>query len=302
MKFRIARLICVSLCVLAFGAKGARGSTVASRAVVAVLDLGETETGRRAADELASALAKTSNFELVNRAQGRAAARGVGYAGSLNLTLAEARDLGGAIGCDFYLTGDAQTLRRTSSARPLYFESYAAVFVVSATTGRLVMWDQFNAESLSSPGEAEKAMLGELRARAARYGEAISQAQDAERRERQSAGEGEAFEDTPEDGSAAAKNFRAPQPYRSLRPSYPDTAARMSAEATVDALVSIDADGEVKNIEIVRWAGYGLNEAVIATIRQLHFRAATRDGQPVPIRALLRYNFRRPADETKGKG
>jgi outer membrane biosynthesis protein TonB len=49
----------------------------------------------------------------------------------------------------------------------------------------------------------------------------------------------------------------------------------------------------------VRWAGYGLNEAVIATVRQLHFRPALRDGQPVPIRVLLRYNFRRPARESE---
>jgi TonB family protein len=70
----------------------------------------------------------------------------------------------------------------------------------------------------------------------------------------------------------------------------------------VDALVEVDAEGEVKDIEIVRWAGYGLNEAVTATVRQLHFRPAMRDGRAVPVRVLLRYNFRRPAEENKAKG
>ncbi len=277
----------------------AQGST--PRARIAVLDLGATEGGRRAADELSVALAKTPHFDLVNRAQARAAARGVGYEGSLNLTLDGARDLGAAIGCDLYFTGEADTLRRTSTLRPDYFESYASLFLVSAETGRLVLWEHFAAES-ATPEEAEKSLFAELRARATRYVEVIGKAQAGERSERLlatrvgDAGAG-AFEDVPDEGTPAAENFRAPQPYRSLRPIYPATAARASAEATVDALVEVDAAGEVKDIEIVRWAGYGLNEAVIATVRQLHFRPATRDGRPVPVRVLLRYNFRRPREE-----
>jgi TonB family protein len=303
VKNRFAQLICLSVCALALCATVTHAHVVAERASVAVLDLGETETGRRAADELSAALAKTSNFDLVNRAQTRAAARGTGYAGSLNLTLAEARDLGGAIGCDFYFTGEAQTLRRTSSARADYFESYAALFLVGAETGRLIQWEHVNAEA-DAPAEAEKSLLAELRTRGARYAEAISKAQEAERRERQLAreqGDAGAFEDAPEEGSPAAANYRAPQPFRSLRPSYPETAARVAAEATVDALVEVDAAGEVKDIEIVRWAGFGLNEAVINVVRQLHFRPATRDGRAIPIRVLLRYNFRRPAQDAKGK-
>lgn len=295
MKFRLLQLICAL--AFAVSATSTRAPGVAQHASVAVLDLGETETGRRAGDELASALAHISDFALVNRGQSRAAARGVGYGGSLNLTLAGARDLGAAVGCDFYFTGEAQTLRRTSSTRTDYFESDASLFLVSAGTGKLILWDHVTVESPASD-EAEKSLLAELRARAVRYAEAISKARAAERGERQLAREREAgaFADAPEEGSPAAKNFRAPQPYRSLRPSYPDAAARVAAEATVDALVGIDADGEVKDIEIVRWAGYGLNEAVIATVRQLHFRPAMRDGRPTPTRVLLRYNFRKPTE------
>jgi protein TonB len=302
MNLRVVQMICLLVCALVPGAALAHPATLRAVVSVAVLDLGETETGRRAADELSAALAKTANVDLVNRAQARAAARGTGYAGSLNLTLAAARDLGGAIGCDFYFTGEAQTLRRTSSARAEYFESYAALFLVSAETGRLVMWEQLSIES-STPVEAEKNLLAELRARAARYAETIYGALAAQRRERQLAREREAsaFEDAPEDDSPAAEGFRAPQPYRSLRPSYPETAARVAAEATVDVRVEVDAAGEVKDIEIVRWAGYGLNEAVIATVRQLHFRPAMRDGRAIPIRVLLRYNFRRPPQDAKGK-
>ncbi|HEX8128003.1 MAG TPA: energy transducer TonB [Pyrinomonadaceae bacterium] len=305
MKFRLPRFIFASACALILSAAAAPAQTAGQRASVAVLDLGETEAGRRAADELSAALARTPHLSLVNRTQSRAAARGVGYAGSLNLTLTEARDLGSSIGCDFYFTGEADTLRRTSTSRPDYFESYATLFLVSAETGRLILWEHVDAES-AAPDEAERSLHASLRARAAGYVEMIGKAQAAERSERLKGAreheEAGAFEDVPEEGSPAAANFRAPQPYRSLRPVYPATAARAAVEATVDALVKVDAAGEVKDIEIVRWAGYGLNEAVTATVRQLHFRPATRDGRAVPVRVLLRYNFRRPAEENKGKG
>jgi TonB family protein len=301
MKLRLPQFVFALACAFILSAAtGARAQSTAPRARVAVLDLGETEAGRRAADELSAALAKRPHFDLVNRTQSRAAARGVGYAGSLNLTLADARDLGAAIDCDFYFTGEAQTLRRSSTSRPDYFESYASLFLVSAETGRLLLWEHFAAES-AAPGEAERSLLTELRTRSARYVEVIGKARAEERSERLLAArerevEG-AFEDVPDEGSPAAANFRAPQPYRSLRPAYPAEAARALAEAIVDALVEVDAAGEVKDIEIVRWAGYGLNEAVIATVRQLHFRPASRDGRAVPVRVLLRYNFRRPKEE-----
>lgn len=306
MKFRLPQVIFVLACALGLSATtGAHGRAAQQRSTtIAVLDLGETETGLRAADELSRVLAKISNFELVNRSLGRAAARGVGYAGSLNLTLPEARDLGAAIGCDLYFTGEVQTLRRTSSVRAGdYFESSASLFLVSTDTGKLILWEEFNAES-ATPAEAEKNLLSLLGQRAAHYDEAISKTQAAERRASPLAREREAvgFEDVPDDDSPDAVNFRAPQPYRSLRPSYPEAAARVAAEAIVDALVSVDAGGEVRDIEIVRWAGYGLNEAVIAIVRQLHFRPATRDGRAVPVRVLLRYNFRRPAEANQGKG
>jgi hypothetical protein len=45
---------------------------------------------------------------------------------------------------------------------------------------------------------------------------------------------------------------------------------------------------------VARWAGFGLDEATVNTVRQLHFFPAHRDGVPIPMRVLLRYNFRKP--------
>lgn len=264
-----------------------------------MLDFGETQSGRRAADKLSLALSSNNNLSVIDREESLAAARGVGYKGSLNMSLREARDLGAAIGSDFYVTGDAQTLRRSPSASPVYYEAYASIFLVNARTGRLVMWDRPSSEA-ATPDEAEKTLLKELGARAAHYADAIQAAQEAARNERaqelERAASKSAIEDAPDDEAEAARQgLRLPQPFRRLRPVYPDTAARAEAEATVDVQLEIDADGEVSRAEVVRWAGFGLDEASISTVRQLHFRPAMRGGAPVPIRVLLRYNFRRPS-------
>ena len=60
-------------------------------------------------------------------------------------------------------------------------------------------------------------------------------------------------------------------------------------------LVELDKEGEVGHVEVARWAGFGLDEATVNTVRQMHFFPALRDGAPIPIRVLLRYNFRQSA-------
>jgi len=102
-------------------------------------------------------------------------------------------------------------------------------------------------------------------------------------------------EEAPEDDNAAeAQGLRLPRPFRRLRPAYPESAARAEIEATVDVLVDVGADGEVGQIQVARWAGFGLDETTVATVRQLHFFPASRNGKAVPLRVLLRYNFRKP--------
>jgi TonB family protein len=103
------------------------------------------------------------------------------------------------------------------------------------------------------------------------------------------------IEEAPDDEKTAeAQGLRLPRPYRRLRPEYPPSAARAEAEATVDVLVDVGVDGEVGEVQVVRWAGFGLDEATIATVKQLHFFPAMKNGTPIPMRVLLRYNFRKP--------
>ncbi len=280
-----------------FLATPARPQTSLRPINLAVLDFADSEIGKLTAARLAARLASTTGLALVDRDLGRAAARGTGYAGSLNLSLSEARDLGAAIGCDFYFTGEAQTLRRSPSSGPPYFESYASLFLVSARTGRLISWERMSVTAASA-AESEQLLLARFAGDEVQrtYLRKLTQAQAAERDEREVAFERTTpvLEEANEEGKAG-DSFRAPRPYRRLKPSYPDEAAQAAAEGTVDVLVEIDQTGEVKRVDIARWAGFGLDEAALNTARQLHFFPAIRDGIAIPIRALLRYNFRRPA-------
>ncbi|MFN2481382.1 MAG: TonB family protein [Pyrinomonadaceae bacterium] len=297
--FRLHLHALALLCALASSVPATAQDAVRRR--VAVLDFGGSAAARRIADELAGALrVGAKDVSPVSREQARAASKGAGYAGSLNLTLEEARDLGAAVGSDFFFAGEADTLARRVVGRGDYFESYAAVYLVSAFTGKLIFWERLSAEARDAEG-AEKDLLAQLRARAHVYAGMISKARAAERGERRIAFERETpvVEDAPAEESAAAKNFRVPLPYRRLRPPYPEAAARAAVEAIVDALVELDERGEVQSVEIVRWAGYGLDESVSTTIKQMHFRPALSAGAPVATRVLLRYNFRKPKEESK---
>jgi len=103
------------------------------------------------------------------------------------------------------------------------------------------------------------------------------------------------IEEAPDDDKGAeAAGLRLPRPYRRFVPAYPETAAAAEAEAVVDVLVDLDSKGEVQRAEVVRWGGFGLDQATLDTIHKLHFFPAMRAGVAVPIRVLLRYNFRKP--------
>jgi len=275
-----------------------------------VLDLGSAATGLHAAVAIREVFLikdrsqSSREFDLIDPDQSRAAAHGAGYDGSLNLTLQQARDLGAAIGCDFYFIGEAQTVRRSPSTKPIYFESYATIFLVSARTGRLALWERPTVQR-DSPEEAEKALRAILSTEETRerYIVTLRRAQEDERAERAAAIENNPaiIEVMSDDDRKTNKDVRAPRPYRRLKPPYPQTAAIAEVEATVDALLDIDARGEIGRVEIARWAGYGLDQSVIDTVRQMHFFPAMRDGVPVPMRVLLRYNFRKPPVQNRSQ-
>jgi TonB family protein len=263
-----------------------------------VLDFGSTPTAKQVTDTLRARLRSAGEVRVADADLTRAAAKGIGYSGSLNLSVAEARDLGVALATEFFILGDAQTLRRSSFATPIYYESYCSVFVVSTRSGRLLFWERpsfQNAEATIAESKLSQYLSDDAFTR--RVMEIIKRTHEEERVQRTvvTTAPEASIEEAPDDDAAAeVQGIRVPRPIRRLRPEYPQTAARAEAEATVDVTVNIGADGEVGEIQIVRWAGFGLDESTVATVRQLHFFPAMKNGTPIPMRVLLRYNFRKP--------
>lgn len=270
----------------------------AQRPVVSVLDFGATPTAKIAAETLRNRLRTSGEVVVADADLSRAAAKGIGYAGSLNLTLTEARDLGAALATEFYVLGDAQTLRRSSFQSPVYFESYCSIFLVSARTGQLLLWERpsfENNEATTAEARLSQYLSSDDLRRRLLEVVKLTHADDRLKRTIVSAAAEAVIEEAPEDDKAAEiQGIRLPRPYRRLRPSYPDTAARAEAEATVDIVADVGTDGKVGDVQIVRWAGFGLDETTVATVRQLQFFPAMKNGSPIPMRVMLRYNFRKP--------
>ncbi|HET6671404.1 MAG TPA: energy transducer TonB [Pyrinomonadaceae bacterium] len=283
-------LLGISLTVLA--------QTESRRTTVAILPFGNSSTAVQATHTLAKLFESSDRVQISDLGQAQAAASGAGYTPSLNMLVSEARTVGAAIGTDFFVVGDAQTLKRSPSTGPIYFDSYASIFIVSSRTGQLARWRRLN---FSGPDAAtsEKQLLEAIAAPELRSNleAAMANATFAEREAREAALDRNipVIAVAPDDEkTAVAQGLRLPRPFKRLQPLYPPSAAEAEAEATVDVLVDLDSAGEVSRAEIIRWAGFGLDDSTLLTVRNLHFFPAMRDGEPIPLRVLLRYNFRKP--------
>jgi TonB family protein len=297
--FKSSLCLCVSVVVLFANSLTTEAQRHREAApIVCVLDFGANPVAKLAAETLRARLRVSGELVVADPDLSRAAAKGIGYSGSLNLTLTEARDLGAALATEFYVIGDAQTLRRSSSQSPVYYESYCSIFLVSARTGQLLLWERpsfENNEATTAEARLSQYLSSDDLRR--RLLEAVKLAHSDERLKRTvlSTAVEAVIEEAPDDEKAAEnQGIRLPRPYRRLRPAYPDTAARAEAEATVDVIVDVGTDGEVGDVHVVRWAGFGLDETTVATVRQLHFFPAMKNGSPIPMRVMLRYNFRKP--------
>ena len=256
---------------------------------VAIVDLAGDEKGE--VTTMLQTLAR--QFDPVDAAQTRAAVRGAGYTGSLNLNREEARALGGSLGCDYYLLGRVLNMRRLGAANEAYFETLAGIFLVETRSGRLVLFDLATARSESEAG-AYASAAEVIKQRVTQYAQAIRVAveQHADEAQARPAPAGEPIEII--DGEVSAKGLTPPVFYQRAKPAYTDEAALADVTATVELTAVFGVDGHVGSVEIARWAGYGLDEAAIATVRGLRFKPAERDARAVSVRALVRYTFRRP--------
>ena len=284
-------LTATTFCLLWLALCGA--TLVAQTPRLAVVELNGDDAGAIAAQ--LRALAK-SQFELLDPALVRAAAQGAGYSGSLNLRREEARALGLSIGCDFYVFGKVDVGPRQGEDKQSHFEALAGLFAVETRTGALASFT-FIRERAADEIRAR----AQLTAALPNAWQTLTQAMNSARDRHQ---------------DAIAEAGRTPQPvievlnddqlgqqgalpvfYQRLKPEYTAEAEAAGITATVELEAVFQADGKVGDVTVVRWAGFGLDESAIATVRQLRFKPARileKDGEKeVTLRGLVRYTFRR---------
>jgi TonB family protein len=79
-----------------------------------------------------------------------------------------------------------------------------------------------------------------------------------------------------------------------VAPEYTPEAKAAKRQGLVTLSVTVLADGTPSDIKVLRGLGLGLDEKAVECLQQWHFRPATRDGEPVAIRAQVEINFRLP--------
>ncbi len=241
-----------------------------------------TPENNAVSDRLAALIAKhfKQPFNVLDRSMADAAFRSADVKEPFNQTVETAKTLAEVIGCEFFIVIKTADQRRAGIRRPDYFESNAAVFVIDGRTGELIFFKLFLREA-STAECARKALEDRAAEIADNIASAAADSRPAPRRS-----------DIALPPDPAPQTFRAPIPYKRIKPEYTEQAMIYDIEATVDVAVDIDADGTVLDTRIERWAGYGLDESVEQNIRRMNWRPAELNGKYLPMRILLRYNFK----------
>jgi TonB family protein len=253
---------------------------------VAVFSPDGDQQGERFA-EMFSRRLQMAGLKVLDGAMARAAFNSFDFPAPYNLSTDEAKRAALAIGCEYFLLIRSAVQRRSAFKRSDYYESYAAIFSVSGRTGRLIDWRIVSKED-PDRGRSLQMLDDSVASTAELHSQLIRSA-----RPRELAEVSVAINEMPDPDSAAAKGLRAPVPYKRIKPTYTDLANLYGVTGTIEAVVDLDANGNITRLEISRWAGFGLDQSVESAVRSMNWRPAERNGQFLPMRFSLRYNFKK---------
>lgn len=83
-------------------------------------------------------------------------------------------------------------------------------------------------------------------------------------------------------------------------PAYPTLAKRLAKEGTVLLRVTIDKRGRPIEVEVLRKAGFGMDDAAVRAVEQSRFIPARRDGKSIACKALIPIKFVLETSSRKG--
>jgi TonB family protein len=83
----------------------------------------------------------------------------------------------------------------------------------------------------------------------------------------------------------------APVILAQVQPEYSDDARKARIQGTVELLIIVEADGEVRVDNVRKSLGYGLDQRAIEAVRKWRFAPGRRDGRPVATWVSVLVNF-----------
>lgn len=84
----------------------------------------------------------------------------------------------------------------------------------------------------------------------------------------------------------------APNPIYKPEPEFSEEARKAKYQGAVTVACVVGPDGRVRDIQILRPLGMGLDEKAIEAVRQWRFEPAKKDGVPVAVRVAIDVDFR----------
>lgn len=242
---------------------------------------------------LSTKLTKTlsqSGFNIQEQSLTKTISKKINLANQMNLSTKEARNLGQALGVDVFLILRSKIVERAEVGASLYGEGFLALAFVSSRTGNLILFDFLEAQQQNIALTSEN-ITKQLIDKLPTYTEQILSTlnnqlilptldpQDIEAIE------------IPAEDSALAESFDLPEFTARKQPIYTENARKMAISAIVELEVVLRKDGKVGKIDVVHWAGFGLDESAIIAAKELKFKPALLEDQVISCRALIRYNF-----------
>ncbi|QUV99785.1 TonB family protein [Chloracidobacterium sp. MS 40/45] len=261
------------------------------------------DTGGVTPELLLAALEQTlarQGLEVVPRAQVLSAVP-AGMPLDFNPACTDAQALGARVGSESYVLVRLRRGERSLSDRQTVVGGTLHLFAVETRTGRLVTSEHL--DFIEGKQGFLPAVAAGIEAAAQRFAAGWRRARG------QSPGMGCAAGG---DGADEALDLRdgvlppgvaAPMPLVRPRPEPTGLARAAGVTATVMVEVCVGQDGQVREVVVVRWAGYGLEAAVEQVLRATRFRPALRQGKPVAAWFVAAFNFRSsPVDDQSWGG
>lgn len=85
-----------------------------------------------------------------------------------------------------------------------------------------------------------------------------------------------------------------PEVAAEFKAQYPEEARRAEIEGSVLLKVTIDTEGRVVDVKVIRGVGYGLDQAAVDALKRFKFKPAVKSGEAVSTTITYQYNWELP--------